>query len=514
MKAFVKGRRGFALLELLVAMAILAIAIYAALKFFPRGLATIEHQRMVTVATRLAQAEAERWQSGEREPPFAIALVRSGWPETGSGVILDRETRPAALDVWLEQAVFDPTTPTPRGGLLVIREEFEVPPPINGECRYVLSYGPPAFISGRGAAAVVYNPQPFERANVADSSQLGPRQYMVANWTTGTFVVQPAAEQRSFKIDFTVAERRDRVFDFLVTLPANSSFLSVNQPVVENSERIYEVYPASVTSVNEWGVVRFAPPFAGRRVAVDYILADPHIIGEEIQIPPAEDRDGDGNLDPVPERLSLYHLLAEPLSPNHPFNIVAVDLETGEIYTEGGGIFSVDWRNGMVEFDPTLGGKKVKVYYKSADRVTLLPLKSPSVYVQYLQPDGNHPTGRVLVGKDDLNASIARKAPFPRQFDYTVEADPSDGALMLLFLPSEAGQAIAVDYVSVRAERGEILSIPEVEPYEVTLQRRPVVQPLLSVRGVGFKVRICWMERGGRVRKTDLDVVLPPERAG
>ena len=183
-----RRRAGFALLELLVAMAILAVAIYAALRFFPAGLASVEHQRFVTLATRLAQAEVERWRD-EREPPFAVALVRSGWP--GTGVVLDRETSPSDLEAWFDQAAFNPASG--EGGLLVVREVFEVPPPdASGNCKYVLSHGPPAWIAGTGAAAVAYDPQPLERADIQDPSQLGPNQYMAANWGAGRFVVRAA----------------------------------------------------------------------------------------------------------------------------------------------------------------------------------------------------------------------------------------------------------------------------------------------------------------------------------
>jgi len=193
-------RPGFALLELLVAMAILAVAIYAALRFFPAGLASLEHQRMVTVATRLAQKEAARWQSGEREPPFAISLAKSGWPGEGGGVVLERDLDPSYLEEWLDRATFNS-----EGGLLVVREVFEVPPPDeSGKCRYVLSYGPPAWLPDQGAAVVAYNPQPLERVDVSDPSLLGPNQYMVADWGAGSFVLGADVRQRTFKRTFKV----------------------------------------------------------------------------------------------------------------------------------------------------------------------------------------------------------------------------------------------------------------------------------------------------------------------
>ena len=484
-------------------MAILAVAVYAALRFFPAGLSTIEHQKLATVATRLAQKEAARWQFGDRVPPFAMALVKSGWP--GDGVVLDREVDPADFEEWLERAIFNPTTV--EGGILVVREIFRVPPPdASGNCKYVLSYGPLAYIPGTGVAAVAYNPQSLERADVRDPSQLGANQYMVANWGTGRFVLQGAPVERIFKVDFTVAGTLEDVFDRLIILPANSTNLELNLPVVENSERIYEVYPASI---NRWGVVTFPHGFAGKDVAVDYIVADPHILSEEVEIPPS------GGGGPIRVRLSLTHLLDEPLSPSHPFNIVAVDLESGEIYTEGSEIVDVDWKGGVVAFTPALGRKRVRVYYKSADGMALAVIKSPSLYVHYLPPDMSHPTGRVEVGRDP-EGTMARVAPFPRQFRFEAEIDPKDGALTLFFPPSEGGKAVSVDYMweAGAVERGEILSIPEGGPYEAMLQRRPVVLPLLSVRGTGLKVRVSWIEKGGKVRKTDLDAVLPPERAG
>lgn len=502
MASGLRRRAAFALLELLVAMAILAVAIYAALRFFPAGLASIEHQRLITSATRLAQSEVEGWREGRAEPPFAVSLIKSGWP--GTGVVLDRETSPFDVEAWFDRAAFDPTTK--EGGLLVVREVFEVPPPDpSGNCKYVLSHGPPAWIPGTGAAVVAYNPQPLERADVQDPSQLGPNQYMVADWGSGRFVLQATGGQRAFKIDFTVSGGLDSVFDFIATLPANATEIAVDQPIVENSERLYQIYPASV---NQWGVMTFTSPFAGRKVAVDYIVADPHIIGEELEIPPAPAGGG-----PVRLRLSITHLLDEPLSPMHPFSIAAVDLETGDVYTEGRGIVGADWRNSVVAFDPSLSGKRVKVYYKSADGIVLLPLKSPSLYVQYLPPDMNHPTGQMVVGMDP-DGSMSRKGAFPRQFWFVAQLDPADDSLTLQFQPSEGGKVVAVDYAwSGGVTRGEIHPVPEGGPYEVTLLRRPVVLPLIAVRGVGLKARVCWLERN-RVRKEDLDIVLPSEGAG
>jgi len=291
--------------------------------------------------------------------------------------------------------------------------------------------------------------------------------------------------------------------------------LSVNRPVVENSERIYEVY----TSANRWGVLTFPSYFAGKVVAVDYLLADPHIIGEELEIPPPQDLDGDGSPDPIPVRLSLTHLLDEPLSPFHPEIIAAVDMDSpidldgdgtpADPYTVREGIIDVDWKEGVVTFHPSLGGRRVRVYYKSADGVALVPLKSPSIYVQYFEPDGAHPTGQVIVGRDPTGF-MARKSPFPRQFRFEAELNPKDGSLTLLFPPSEGGKAISVDYEwgAGAIERGEVIPIPEGGPYEATLQNKPVTLPLLSVRGVGLKVRVCWIDKG-RVRKSEVDVVLP-----
>lgn len=60
------------LIEMLVVMMILVIGIFSIANVFPQGFKFIEHSRNVTLASRLCQAEVERWKSYEANVPDGI----------------------------------------------------------------------------------------------------------------------------------------------------------------------------------------------------------------------------------------------------------------------------------------------------------------------------------------------------------------------------------------------------------------------------------------------------------
>jgi prepilin-type N-terminal cleavage/methylation domain-containing protein len=71
----VRGARGFTLVELLVALVVLLIGIYAMMRIFPRGFSAIEVSRQRTTAAQIAEAELERWRLHPESLPDAIVAT-------------------------------------------------------------------------------------------------------------------------------------------------------------------------------------------------------------------------------------------------------------------------------------------------------------------------------------------------------------------------------------------------------------------------------------------------------
>lgn len=73
--------RGMSLIEMLVVMMILVIGIFSIANVFPQGFKFIEHSRNVTLASRLCQAEVERWKAYAANVPDGIVA------ENGAGLV-------------------------------------------------------------------------------------------------------------------------------------------------------------------------------------------------------------------------------------------------------------------------------------------------------------------------------------------------------------------------------------------------------------------------------------------
>ncbi len=69
------GRRGFTLVEVLVALVILLVGIYAVMVIFPRGYAAMEATQLRTIASQLAESELARWQLAPESLPDAIVAT-------------------------------------------------------------------------------------------------------------------------------------------------------------------------------------------------------------------------------------------------------------------------------------------------------------------------------------------------------------------------------------------------------------------------------------------------------
>jgi len=74
------NNRGVSLVEVLVALVVFLIGMMAVVRMFPGGFATMKHSENVTLASRLAQAEIERWKGRSSNLPAGILA----WGESGT----------------------------------------------------------------------------------------------------------------------------------------------------------------------------------------------------------------------------------------------------------------------------------------------------------------------------------------------------------------------------------------------------------------------------------------------
>lgn len=81
-----RSTRALTLVELLVVMVILVIGIFGIVRIFPLGLQSLNHARNMTAASRLAQAELERWKVASANVPDGILAED---PETALKVRTD-----------------------------------------------------------------------------------------------------------------------------------------------------------------------------------------------------------------------------------------------------------------------------------------------------------------------------------------------------------------------------------------------------------------------------------------
>ncbi|HUT75220.1 MAG TPA: prepilin-type N-terminal cleavage/methylation domain-containing protein [Armatimonadota bacterium] len=103
---------GFTLVEVLVALVILLIGAYAALRLFPAGFAAIERSRQESIASRLADREIQRWRLAAGSLPEAIV-----WADSSSASLQYRpdydpdDLRPKATNPnWEPDSVYLPRT--------------------------------------------------------------------------------------------------------------------------------------------------------------------------------------------------------------------------------------------------------------------------------------------------------------------------------------------------------------------------------------------------------------------
>ena len=533
---------GFTLVEVLVAMAILAVGIYAAIAIFPTGFAAMEYNRQQTLAARLAQSEIQRWKDRTGSLPDAI-VSRSPGGEVNVNYSLDRLVFDSANPNWQPDATWQPRYII--GETVVVPSTSTVP-----EYRvplYVLTMSP---LDRQQPGLVVYSTAYHELSQRSDLSSEGNQHQFYVDAGTGRLYFDLAEPSRQLKIEYAYYQATreggvitgQRIVQILndpedggaayrVLAPADNYRLTLSKApggwaadpefvaVVPGSVRVFDAFtqvddpdepgefglgtsagqPSAVALLT--GVLRFPQAEAGNTVKVDYQVADWQILREERTL------GEEGRIQVLGAAIKSHQDFTPPRTRSGQYldqegatriDVVAVNVETGEAlygsdrvretalgpYT---GAFRVDYLAGVCVFvEEGRGTSRVgatwRIMYRSLDDWTLQVNKAAEYYV---------PEGTVAAREDQLY----------RLTGYDLN-----------FRECEWGKAVAVDYTYSYRPHGSsdlptrvsdhnyLQTIPANGQVrlrvEVPAGNDLVELVINSVRGVSLRTRAIWISRG------------------
>lgn len=549
-----QSQRGFTLAELLVAIVVLLVGVYAVVAGFPRLRAVIEDDKIRSRMTRAAQEMLQGWPEASVGLPFAVTY------STSSTAGLDPEQMP-------DQNVANPRDDQYQ----IIGESFRL---MKGSAAsaHVLRMGP-----ANSSRIMVYEIIPLERApNPLDP--LRPDQFRVldADLTTGVLDVlppdltDPGMAGRDLVVDYAWVDLGGRVhytqgellaYDVgaaryqvaAAALSGVTGFVQLLPERVRVAWRNYFWQPgASATDGDVFALgnhnttLTFSTDVATRDaygnaaserdLLVDYELAletpgvdledrtaarAPLIMVEDHQVPAAPNGQVGGS--PVHlVKLTTQFLddSANPLGFGPGIHVYAVDLATGAAYDDTMVALNIQapegFEDGEVYFTPgsapVVSGHRLRFYYRTLDDATLRLLRAPGQYADSITRSPVAPPG---TDSEDYRRYVVTYAP-------AVVGDPTTVAT-LTFPAASAGQTVEVDYelYDGRAVTGEIHNLPLLPSGADPLTFRPSISlrvpgvaSVRSVRGVSVRAVGYWRSHNGNLHKVEIESYLTnPPRA-
>lgn len=539
-------RGGMTLTELLVAMSILLVGIYAVAKGFPSLFGNLEEERVRTEMVRLAQAHLERLKADPERLPEAVA----GHDPVSGAVI-----RP---DVWPDDNV-DPTPANPRDDLTwVLGETFEVPglQPGMTVAVYPLNLGLATVQdpSNVGAYLQVFRLERLRRPDLTEQEwvqagrPLGNDEFYLDR--NGYLYAPP--QYPTCRVDYCWVDTLGRphwVTDEVVAnvnytptaLPVRATELTTDpifaNVIPERSEakamvpytvvlgQAADVAPGTAVLDSNWGATLLLPAEdAGRVMHVNYQLktesdsaGNPRrapVMMEEFPAPVRPPYQVDLKFGGIDDAKPLFDhdLLGNPLGYN--VYVLVVDLLTGQTWSDAASWIDLDMVNGRLTLNwddaaapmtaAQARGRDLRVYYRTLDGHMIVVEKAPDYFLEEPIMQTYQDPNPALDESDKVDYRYYRIAPAPGDPTYT----------QLIFPPSAAGQAVTVDYVvgggaSFERVSGE-LHVVDPGSLSVVLSR-PNVVGVERVRGVSLKVRGWWHDGRGRVQMVEIDTFLVPE---
>ena len=534
------GKRGFTLLEVLVAMAILVIGIYALIRIFPVGLASIEYGKSRTIAAQLAEKQIAHWRLRADNLSDAIA----GW-EAGS---YPTDYDSTSLDPDADNPNYQPDSCwLPR---LIVGEKVQIQASGSaGLPFYLLAFAPIQKFSGSDPI-IVYS-TPYSRVDtLAELIPSWDRRPYYLDYQQGKVYFDRAAYDRKFKIAYSWLDKsgaggplvRDVVSEVMdvdantsgshdLAAASNANF----QRVVKASDRVYQAFildggapsnpghyyfdPAAGATT---GVVVFSTADAGRTVKIDYLVRDWQIIREDNLTV-----DGNGQIKLAFARLKDADYRNPPRQDSaQPVGqdgggidryVVAVNLRAGgALYGDSKHTMWLDRATTNGDFRVTY--KDVPDPDNPGEIVAGGTLVFPSSKAQpgdifriYYRVPGDW---GIQMQKAAIYYQDSQYTNAPAYQQYQIAASDSDDPTrydVLTFEPCEADKSVVVDYTYERSGRtyratGELHKIADIDTasgsaYGFLLDKLEedednTLTLVHSVRGVSVTARVIWAGPG------------------
>ena len=475
---------GFTLLEVLVAMSILLVGIWTVAAGFPQLFGVLTHEEKRTEMSRLLEATVEQFKTDRDALPLAItggpAIHPDSVPEDPDMVLGPVNSRDDILWVVGENFVVPATQMHVLNvGLAQGWEDGDPPLADVYEIRQVTE-GDELSVDTQTGDVTINDPN-YDAIEVSyvwrdDLEPPGVVHYVhgeVVPHPDNGFTLYAIQDAHQTVVQGSVQGIGEMAFgDVVYNAPGGSWF------VPQESEQVALDYGA---------VLRFHADDVGRTVRVNYQLrtaVDPLRAGG-LDLIMAEDR----QLSVATGKISLVGTgidTAQPLFEPNTY-IMAVDLDTGQIYEQGVGFdfeTPIDYGRGLLTLDflNPLGvlGHTFRFYYRTTDQDMITVQKTPRLFLE------------------DLTA------PAEEAYRTYSRLDTN----LLQFAPCAAGQTVAVDYTygAGQLASGQVHTI-NANDYTITLKYANV-QSIIAVRGMSLKVRAWWRTQSGGLAHEDVDTIL------
>jgi len=539
-------RGGLTMIELLVAMSILLVGIYAVARGFPSLFGNLDEEKQRTAMVRLAEEQMERLKADAHLIPEAIA-----GHDPVSAAVIDPE-------VWPDESV-DPPGGNPRDDLTwVLGETLRVPAAQAGAAfsAYTLNLGP-ATVQDPTSVGDYFQVFRLERLHRPDFTEaewvmkgrpLEDDQFFL---DSAGYLFAPT-QYPTARVDYCWVDDTGTphwVYDEVVTnalvavtpVPVRAAELTTG-PIFANvvTDRSQakamvrytvmigtpaDVLPGIAVLERTYGATLLLPAEdAGAVIHVNYQLktepdsaGDPRrvpVVIEELTAPTQPPYRIDLKFGGIDDARPLFDvdLTGAPLA--DPVSVLVLDMVTGDTWTDVDPWIELDYVAGRLTLDwddagapmtaAQVRGRELRLYYRTLDGNVITVEKAPDYFLEeaimqtYQDPDP------ALDESDKVDYRYFTARPAPGDAAYT----------QLLFPASAAGQGVAVDYLAGPAAPYDRVSgemhVVDSASLGIVLER-PDVTAIVRVRGVSVKVRGWWHDARGRVQMVDLDTFLTPE---
>lgn len=550
-------RGGMTLTELLVAMSILLIGIYAVARGFPSLFGNLDAERIRTEMVRLMEARLERLKAEPERVPEAIA-----GHDPATGAVFDPNALPDE-DV-------DPTVGNARDDLTwVLGESFRVPAlrPGYNISIYPLNLGPAAIQDPLDPAAYLqaYRLERLERPDMSqqDWETAGRPLEDDQFYLDGAGYLYAPPQYESCRVDYAWADSTGLLHWVDDEVVANRNFAAGALPVraTDNAKtgltfanviaemsrakasipytvvigQASDVVPNTVVLESTYGATLLLPAAdSGEVMHLNYQLkteadsaGNPRrapIVMEEFAAPTQPPYTLTLGFRGLDDEVPLFadDLLGNPLAT--PVRALVVDLLTGATWTDAESWITLDMMQGTITLnwaDPSApmipahaAGHDLRVYYRTLDGNQITVEKAPAYFIE-------RPIMQTYVDSDPT-LDESDRVDFRY---YQVTPDTADPTYTRLTFPaSAAGQAVSVDYVvgTLSAGRFDIeqrisgeMHVVDASTLAVTLDQPRAAGTgalaVVSVKGVSLTVKGWWHDSRGRVQMMAIDTYLTPK---